>query len=130
MNILGLGHVGLKTDDLDKTMNFYCGLLGFKLVTDNAALNDTVKSYFITRGNLTLEIMYDTRGNSEPGLDGSLDHLSMETDDVDAAYAELQAAGVPIETEILFDPALYRAGQRFFMFRGPSGERLQIEQNL
>ena len=54
MNILGLGHVGLKTDDLDKTMNFYCGLLGFKLVTDNAALNDTIKSYFIARGNLTL----------------------------------------------------------------------------
>ena len=130
MNILGPGHVGLFTDDLDKTMDFYCNLLGFTLVTSNAEMNDEVKSYFIGRGNLILEIMYDTRGNCEPGLDGSLNHLSMETDDVETAYAELKEKGVKIETDILFDPALYRAGQRFFMFRGPSGERLQIEQNL
>ena len=36
MNILGPGHVGLFTDDLDKTMDFYCNLLGFTLVTSNA----------------------------------------------------------------------------------------------
>ena len=59
-----------------------------------------------------------------------IDHLSIRVEDVEAAKAYLESKGVVFETEILLDEKLYDRGERFAMFRGPSGERLQIEQIL
>jgi lactoylglutathione lyase len=62
--------------------------------------------------------------------DGVVDHLAIRVSDVESAKSYLEAKGVIFETEISFDEKLYDKGERFAMFRGPSGERLQIEQIL
>ena len=59
-----------------------------------------------------------------------IDHLSIRVSDIESAKSYLEAKGVVFETQILFDEKLYDKGERFAMFRGPSGERLQIEQIL
>lgn len=132
MQIQGLGHVGIWTNDLEATMKLYCDVLGFKQVTSNAEHHPkNLKSYFLRKENITIEILYDPDNHPAPGFDGTVDHLSMLVDDVDAAVAELKALGYEFTPDrIMFDPYLYENGQRFAIFRGPSNEKLQIEYNL
>jgi len=44
--------------------------------------------------------------------------------------AELKSKGIVFELEITLDPNLYPNGEKFAIFRGPDGERIQLEQIL
>lgn len=129
MTFTGLGHVGMMIREIRPALDFYCGKLGFELVTDNHEAGGSGACYFIRKGGVTLELVADP-GNPEP-RDGVLNHISLFVEDIEAAWAELKAKGVVFETEdILFDPFFYERGERFIMFRGPNHERLQLEQIL
>jgi len=131
MEILGLGHIGLWTNDLEATMKLYCDVLGFKQVTSNAGyFPNAVESYFLKKANVTIEVMRDPVNSRPVGFEGTIDHLSLVVDDVDAAVAELKALGYQFTPDkIFFDPYLYEKGQRFASFRGPSNEKIQLEYN-
>ena len=36
MKLNGVGHVGIEANNLEETLAFYCGILGFEQITDNA----------------------------------------------------------------------------------------------
>lgn len=129
MHLLGLGHIGLMIRDIQPALDFYCGKLGFTLATDNRAAGGRGASYFLRNGGVTLELIADP---DHPALGGGvIDHISLLVPDLRAAWQELKAQGMAFETEEpLSDPHLYERGEVFIMFRGPSGERLQLEQIL
>ena len=128
-NFIGLGHFGFCAHDKEATIKFYTEVMGFEVITDNEISYGRNASYFLRRGNLVLEFFIDP--DNERNFDGPVDHLSFLVDDLDAAIAELKTKGVQFDSdEIHFDPDLYERGERFVMFRGPSGERLQLEQIL
>lgn len=129
MKLLGFGHVGMMIQQVQPALDFYCEKLGFSLVTDNRAAGGRGACYFIRKDNVTLELVADPE-NPAPRA-GVLDHISLLVEDVEAAWRELLAKGVVFETDaLLFDPYLYDNGEKFIMFRGPNGERLQLEQIL
>lgn len=83
---------------------------------------------FLNHGNCTIELIETTASNNRS--DGIVDHLSIRVKNVESAKEYLETKGVIFETKILLDEKLYDRGEKFAMFRGPCGERLQIEQIL
>jgi lactoylglutathione lyase len=130
LKINGVAHIGIECKDLEESLNFYCGILGFEQITDNARDKGAKASYFLKHGGVVVELLL--RPESETaGRWGVINHLSMSVDDVKAAREELKAKGIEFETmDILYDPYLYERGEYYVSFRGPNGERLQLEQIL
>lgn len=118
----GVHHVALISSDVERTVQFYDGLLGMPLIEmfENRDYEGSTHFFFdIGHGN-TLAY-FDL-----PGLDlgpyaevlGGHHHLaiSMERSEWEAAKARLEAAGV--EAAHVDGSSLY--------FRGPDGERLEL----
>jgi glyoxylase I family protein len=97
VSLVGFEHAGLTVADLDRTIDFYCELLGLKLVLRKPQA--TGELAFLEAGGGMLEIF------GRPGVARSVDvpagtagvrHLTFAFDDVDALVARLAAAGVEI----------------------------------
>jgi lactoylglutathione lyase len=130
LTYLGFGHVGMFIKDMEVSKTFYMEILGFKVVSEYVG-HDGTKMCFLNNGSCTIELIeFTDQSETRNRKDGIVDHLSIRVSDVESAKAYLESKGVVFETEILFDGKLYDRGERFAMFRGPSGERLQIEQIL
>ena len=81
-------------------------------------------------GNKVLRMCTLHPETTEEDIISTINRLCMQVQDIEAAKAALEAAGVVFETEIQLDPDLYENGEKSARFRGPDGEMLQIEQIL
>jgi len=118
----GVHHLALLSSDVERTIDFYQGMLGFPLteVFENRDYQGSTH-FFFDIGNGNALAFFDF-----PGLDlgpyaevlGSMHHLAISIDRPawEAARAKLDAAG--IEYHIESDASIY--------FRGPDGERLEL----
>lgn len=97
MSLVGFEHAGLTVADLDRSIDFYCGLLGLRLVLRKAQQSGELA--FLDAGSGMLEIF------ARPGAGAARDvpagvagirHLTFAFDDVDALVTKLAAAGVAI----------------------------------
>lgn len=131
LNSSGLAHVGFFVEDLEASKKFYLETLDFKHDFDDAVKNDngpdTLIS-FIYLENLVLELIQD--GNSyKEATAASPHHLAIASKDVDSVIAKLQAEGVEFEEkQSTHLPDLGENGCRYIMFRGPDGERLELQE--
>jgi lactoylglutathione lyase len=62
--------------------------------------------------------------------DGHIDHIAFDVADVDAAFREMQEAGMECleEAPVLLD--FWERGCKYFAIRGPDGEKLEFNQIL
>jgi glyoxylase I family protein len=120
--LLGLEHAGMTCSDLDRTMAFYCGLLGLTLALRKTAPNGEV--VFLDTGAGMLEIgcpVADiTRSRDVPPHEAGIRHITFAFDNVDAMVARLNAAGIEaIEGP---RPAFFNEMlKRVAFFRDPDG---------
>ena len=127
--LLGLEHVGMTCSDLDRTMAFYCGLLGLKLALRKTSPNGDV--IFLDTGAGMLEIgcpIADiARSRDVPPHEAGIRHVTFAFDDVDAMIAKLSAAGIePVEgpRDAFFNEML----KRIVFFRDPDGILVELIQ--
>jgi catechol 2,3-dioxygenase-like lactoylglutathione lyase family enzyme len=122
--IRGMQHIGLPTNDMKKTIEFY-EALGFQIATRHD--NGGVDVVFLTLGNVCVE----TYENGQAALcHGAIDHICLDVDDVEKAWDEVVAAGfTPIESEIQALP-FWSNGVRFFNILGPNHEKIEFGQIL
>jgi len=131
-NITGLNHIGLFVKDIEQTMNFYESTLGMKCVHKNQVEDengDIIHIWFGQLGNLVIEFvqfpLYEKR------KDGWFDHIAFDVDDIEAVKIELEKRGVQFDSEeITTWDHFFERGDKWIMFRGPDGERLEINQKL
>lgn len=124
--VTGLQHIGLPTNDMEKTIAFYEGL-GFTVAlrTVNEAANEQVA--FLRLKNVTIETYQNGAAAGKPG---AIDHIALDVDDVDAVFELLRA-----QEYTLLDPAVqflpfWERGVRFFTILGPNGEKVEFSQML
>lgn len=122
--INGIQHIGLPTNDMKKTIEFY-EALGFEIATRHD--NEGVDVVFLTLGNICVE----TYENGEAkGCHGAIDHIALDVDDIEKTWKEVIAAGfTPVESEIQALP-FWANGVRFFNILGPNGEKVEFGQIL
>lgn len=87
--LTGVQHIGVPTNDLEKTVAFY-ETIGFQpvLETVNEAANERVT--FLQLKNLVIETY---ENHAAVGKPGAIDHIALDTTDVEAAFAAAKEAG-------------------------------------
>lgn len=123
----GLQHVGIPTDDIKKTIEFYT-MLGFH--TAHRAVNEAAggeKVAFLRLGNLTIE----TYENHQAAMvNGAIDHIALDVTDIEAVWQFAKAKGLDcLDEEIQFLP-FWEKGVRFFTILGPNKEKVEFSQML
>jgi catechol 2,3-dioxygenase-like lactoylglutathione lyase family enzyme len=116
VQVTGLDHVQVAIPEggAAAARGFYGGLLGLVEVPKPAALVDRGGCWFVGAG-LTLHL-----GVERPFAPAGKAHLAFAVHDLDAARAELAAAGVPINEDTL------DVGFRRFYAQDPFGNRLEL----
>ena len=118
--LTGVAHIGIPTNDLDKTIAFY-KKLGFvsALETVNKAAGERVA--FLQLGDLMIETYENHRAAEKAG---AIDHVALATTDIEAAFAAAKEAGMHLLHSSIQSLPFWENGVRFFMVEGPNKERI------
>ncbi|NLB43423.1 MAG: VOC family protein [Clostridiales bacterium] len=127
----GLAHIGIHTEDVTKSMEFYTETLGFDYMDlrEVPAPNGVTKLGFVNAGNLIIELVQpaDISGIKDRRL-GPVDHVAIEVDDIDGIIDNLKNKNVVFNTpEKSNNPYLFNGISNIF-FKGPNGENLELFQ--
>lgn len=124
--ITGLQHIGIPTNDMEKTVAFY-STLGFEtaLQTVNHAADEKVT--FLRMGDVTLEVYENKKAAM---VSGALDHIALNVTDIEKVFqmAKEQKFSM-LDTEIQFLP-FWEQGVKFFTILGPNKEKVEFSQYL
>ncbi len=119
-NTTGIQHLGIPTENLEATLDFYHGL-GFETIWTNGSVA------FLRLGTLTIETY---KSDAAAKCNGALDHVALNVNDIEAAWRDAQACGYETaDTEINFLP-FFENGVRFFTIIGPNREKVEFNQYL
>ena len=96
--LVGFEHVGMTSGNMDRTIDFYCGLLGLTLAMRKKNLRGELA--FLDTGSGMLEIACPvaniSRSRDVPPHEAGMRHLTFAYDDIDAIVEKLDAAGIDI----------------------------------
>ena len=124
--LIGFEHVGMTSGDLDRTIAFYCGLLGFKPALRKPQVRGEVA--FLDAGGGMLEVFAPgpvDRARDVPNLEAGVRHLTFAFTDIGAMIAQLEAAGVEIveRPRIAHNQEMF---QRVSFVRDPDGIVIEL----
>ena len=130
-----LGHLTVLTKDIDKSVEFYTLLGGTKLSEDVLDLDNGETEHIIHMqfdGDATIELIDPSYKTIEAAATAPLEHFCFEVDDVDAVVADLRAKGIDsfADAEPHNEPLFRPNGIRVMFLTGPSGESIELLQNL
>ena len=122
--VTGLQHIGVPTNDMEKTLAFYQSL-GFDLALDTKL--EAMRVCFLKLQDVCVEAYENGEAVGHPG---AINHIALNVDDVFAAWDAVTAAGyVPLEQEPRFLP-FWENGVKFFNIQGPNMEIVEFSQYL
>ena len=127
----GLSHIGVAVSDLQATKGYYTEKLGFLNLHEN--LIDTPKGpiwvAFLGSGSLVIEFLQFPPGLGPPP--GTIDHIAVKVVGIEGAAADLRERGIPFDTEEVQSlMEFWQRGTKWLTFRGPDGEKLEINEVL
>ena len=118
----GLQHIGIPTNDLNQTIDFYQSL-GFELAHRTANGDEQVA--FLRLGELTIETYQNFKAAK---INGAVDHIAINVTDVDEARRIADSMGLEVieEGQLPF----WENGVKYFTILGPNREKLEFNQYL
>ena len=118
----GLQHIGIPTNNLNETINFYVSL-GFEVAHRTANGDEQVA--FLRLGDLTIETYQNFKAVH---MNGAVDHIAINVTDVDEArrIADAMKLEVIEEGQLPF----WENGVKYFTILGPNREKLEFNQYL
>ncbi len=119
--IIGVSHIGLRTDNLDASRKFYIGVLGF---SEAFSLDDPpgkmLLTYFKVNDHQFIEVFPELKDAKQDRLS----HIAFETSDAEQLRAYLGSRGVQVPAKL--DPML--DGNRGFEVTDPDGHTVEFVQ--
>lgn len=119
--IHGIDHTALSVPDMDRALEFYCGVLGFEVemnagwpsgakpLDDLVGLRDSAsKVAMIALGDTRIELFQyqnpvgKPQDPERPVSDHGIVHLCLRVSDIQAEYERLEAAGVRFNSDPVF----------------------------
>jgi len=121
--IVGVAHIGLKTDDLAAARNFYGHFLGFEEpFTLDTPAGGLLLTYFKVNDHQYIEIFPELKSEAEDRLS----HIALETSDAPQLRDYLAAHGVKVPAAVR--PG--RDGNLSFMVKDPDGHNVEFVQYM
>jgi catechol 2,3-dioxygenase-like lactoylglutathione lyase family enzyme len=137
---LQIEHVALSVSDMQRSLDFYCGILGFEVMrtinsdsgsdlgTITRMPNCRAQIVHLKSGDFMLELFEyaEPRGKPIPEsrrqADHGLNHIGLHSTDVQRDYRELKERGI----HFLSAPVEFRPGVWVVYFNGPDGEVCEL----
>ena len=118
----GLQHIGIPTNDLNLTIDFYQSL-GFELAHRTANGDEQVA--FLKLGDLMIETYQNFKAAR---INGAVDHIAINVTDVEEARRIADSMGLEVieEGQLPF----WENGVKYFTILGPNREKLEFNQYL
>lgn len=123
--IVGLDHISLYAKDLEETLNFYCGKLGFTVLDQESV--SFGEFALIRLGDCTIEVIkpldpekvvWQMEDNREPVLS----HFGLKVEGLDSLYTDLKAKEIQFEPDHIIELDAPLGGLRALSTKGPNGE--------
>jgi catechol 2,3-dioxygenase-like lactoylglutathione lyase family enzyme len=123
----GIQHIGLPTNDMKATADFYQSL-GFTIAFETVVKEDNCRVCFFKLGNFCIEAYENHQALMKPG---AIDHIALDTTDIEAAFEFAKKGGFKLlNTEIQCIPSFWANGVKFFKIEGPNRENIEFCQIL
>ncbi|MDR2185500.1 MAG: VOC family protein [Treponema sp.] len=120
----GVQHIGIPTNDMNSTIGFY-KTLGFEIVHEAAA---DCRVVFLKLDNLVIEAYENHQAVMK---NGAVDHIALDTTDIDAAYAFAKKSGLKLTGGGGIESLpFWSRGVKFFKVEGPNCETIEFCQIL
>ena len=117
--ITGLAHIGIFVKDMDKSVDFY-KKLGFKLDGEEKT---NIRLAFLSAGTCLIELVEINDYAPRPA--GTVDHIAVIVDDIEAAVKRAGENGISIDGSKV-NAVDILGGIKNVFFEGPDGERLEF----
>jgi lactoylglutathione lyase len=122
--IAGLAHVAIKVTNLDRSLDFYIGKLGFpemlRLHKDDGS---TWLVYLRITDDQYLEVFPGAENDRAPGWDANgMNHMCLAVEDIGAVVQRIEAAGIPL----LLPLKLAVDGNWQAWIEDPDGNRIEL----
>ncbi|MGB4759952.1 MAG: VOC family protein [Bacillota bacterium] len=129
---IGLAHIGVMTQDIEKSIRFYTEHLGFEVWqrSESGSREKPNKLALLRLGTCVVELIkLGESDNAIVGKRGSVDHFAIEVKDLESIIADLMAKGIAFLGEMFVDPDVF-GGVKGVFLSGPSGEAIELFEYL
>lgn len=120
--IKGIAHAAYTVVNMDKSLDYYCNVLGFD--HSFSILNDEDKPWIeylqVCRGQF-IELFYN---GSDENISNSYSHLCLEVDDIDEIAARIEAS----DYELTRGVGQGKDGNKQCWSKDPDGNRIEFMQ--
>jgi catechol 2,3-dioxygenase-like lactoylglutathione lyase family enzyme len=125
--LCGMHHIGLPTNNMDATIEFY-SKLGAEIVFEKTVY-EAGKSIRVVHLKLS-SLLIETYERSEiSGVTGAIDHVAIEVNDIDGAYKYVKELGIPLLIDEISFSDYWPKPTRWFIIIGVNGERIEFTQS-
>jgi lactoylglutathione lyase len=122
-SVVGIGHYAIRVKDLDRSLDFYVGKLGFKRMFHLDRDGRLWLLYLRINDTQFLEIFPEAVGDRAPPREANgLNHVCLEVSSIDSAVAELKAA----EVTLMRDKQMGADGNWQAWIEDPDGNRIEL----
>jgi glyoxylase I family protein len=120
---IGVHHVAMNVADIERSISFYEEAFGFTLAH---RWGGGSKAAMLDMGDGTMLELFERPDGA--GQSGSLLHIALHSDDVDADYAHALASGATVQSEPtdVDIPAEPMFPVRIAFVKGPDGESVEL----
>jgi methylmalonyl-CoA epimerase len=130
-----IDHIGIMTNDLQKSVKFYTDVLGFSISNKIEMEDAGFSAIFVEKNGSKIELM--GYGGAIPkrseGIEiklggGSIpinDHITFSVDDIGATVTELKEKGV----EFVLEPMQVEGGMKLATFKDPNGVLMELVEH-
>jgi len=119
---LRFDHVGIKSKDVNKSVDFYTRILGFEVIEELELLGRT----YIFVGNADTKIEIEEANPDDQRIDVNssfgLYHIALVVKEVDALAERLKGDGV----KFILEPIQLREDRKIAFIEDPDGVRIQL----
>lgn len=120
----GIQHIGIPTNDIEKTINFYL-TLGFSIALRTQNGDEEVA--FLQLHNLVIETYQNRQATMAYG---AIDHIAIDVKNIDELFTVVQQAHLTmLDTEVHGLP-FWEHGVKFFTIEGPNREKIEFCERL
>ena len=120
----GIQHIGIPTNDIEKTIAFY-QKLGFEIAFQTINEEAKEKVAFLKLGTLVVE----TYENKVAKLkNGAIDHVAINVKDIEEVYRYIEENQMNTTNDIIHYLPFWEKGVRFFTIEGVNKEKVEFSQ--
>ena len=122
----GIQHIGIPTNDIEKTIAFYKEL-GFETALQTINKEADEKVAFLKLKTIVIETYENKAAKLESG---AIDHVAIDVNDIEEVYQYISKKKLNTTNDTIHFLPFWKNGVRFFTIEGPNMEKIEFSQYL